>query len=202
MKITDEGLERVLSLGMLKATKLPGVYSLYEWKGSVYYCGLDLSKEYFKDNGLFITLTEEQFKRLPIATNKPSTNSKLIKITELFETAIHFELDTNNNRLKVKDLYGKNSSVKGLLIDLNSPSPFKIVQETLKEFHGFYSNLSPCSESLKASNFNVSNLWMTIHPIKKDGVFDGLVVGISEGKDYGLDSLKLFKDYEESLKAS
>jgi hypothetical protein len=88
-------------------------------------------------------------------------------------------------------------------VKLEKPSPFKIVQETLKPFHGTYSKLSPLSEKLTENGFDVNNLWMTLHPVLKEKKLKGVLAGFSENKKHSENALYSFKNLEEGfLRAS
>ena len=86
MKITDKGLERILSLGLMKPTSSAGVYFLYSWKSVNYYCGLAEHEQNLKEPGIYIRLTEQQFEGLPIPDLKASNDPKIKQLCEYFQT--------------------------------------------------------------------------------------------------------------------
>jgi len=120
MKITDKGLEQILSLGLMRPTKTPGIYYLYSWKSVDYYCGLALSKTNLKKDGLFISLTESQLKSLPLQVTKASDNPALLEISKYFQTCVHLEFDAEANCLNAKGFSGQNSKIIGLQIPLDT----------------------------------------------------------------------------------
>lgn len=73
MKISDEGLKEILSLGQVKTTSTPGLYFLYEWDGVSYIAvpnmNVNVSPE-FKDY-VKVLLNPEQFQIIENAT-KPT----------------------------------------------------------------------------------------------------------------------------------
>jgi len=201
MKISDKGLNQILSLGLLKPTESPGVYYLYSWKSVNYYCGLGASKNNLNKPGLFISLTEGQFKLLPLSSLKKSNNPQLIKISEYFGTAVFFKFDKKDKTLMVGDYCGQNSRVTALKIDLKKPSPFTIAKETKKDFHGFFSSISPSQETLKKAFNKTEKLWISASPVFQNDEFIGVVAGFTEDKEYGLDVLDLFKDFNPEAAA-
>jgi len=188
-----------LSLGLTKPSSIPGVYFLYSWKKTDYYCGLEELKPHFQKalgtQGLFIKLSEFQYERIVNIHRKKDSVSKLSKITEFFQTAVHMDYDKSLNMLTVKDFNGLNNRIEVLRIQMDKPSPFTIVKETLKEFHGFYSSASQCDEALKRAFVNTNSLWISAYPLFNKEEFSGLVAGFSNQSEYGLDVLKHLKRY-------
>lgn len=195
MKITDKGLERILSLGLLKATESAGVFYLYTWESVDYYCGLKVSKECLKVSGVYISLTEAQFNRLPVSHNKASNNPKIKKIAEYFETVVYLKFDEQTKTLKTSEYSGPKSKVTLLQIDMEGPSPFTITKETGKDFHGFFSPTSPCTESLQKASFKTEKLWISASPIFENDKFAGVIAGFSTEKEYGLDVLEVLRTF-------
>jgi hypothetical protein len=200
MKITDKGLERILSLGLMKSTESSGVYFLYSWKSVDYYCGLPSAKNHFSFSGVFVSLTEDQFDSLPIKENKSSNDPKLKQLCEYFQTVAFLKFDAKTESLRVKDYSGHNTKASFLEINMSDASPFTIAKETAKEFHGFVNPSPKCRDSLEKAYFKTDKLWITAVPIFKANVFVGVLAGFSQDKEYGLDVLKFFKNYQ--LKAA
>lgn len=203
MKITDEGLAKILTLGQMTPTKTDGIFLLYKWKDTSYYCGLESLKQSFKESGVYISLSVEQFKMLsssvPKAPSNKSSDLDLTPLLKTFDSVAAFKIENETSSLVPIKSLGKHENLNAFSIKLEKPSPFKIVQETLKHFHGTYSSLSPLSESLTEHGFDVSNLWMTLHPVLKDEKLEGILAGFSEKKKHNEAVLNSFKDFENIL---
>lgn len=192
MQITSNGLNEILSLGFFKpSTKYPGLFYLYSWKGLHYFGGALLTCS-LKENEVFIQLTPKQMASLPKKHQSKEGNFNFGQIPDFFSESLF--LVKENNSFQTKFHKGENKSLKTLIIPLEHASPFKIVYDTKKPFHGFYSPYEPFAQILKNLNFDLDQLWITAYPIlDKSNEIYGVLAGITSKQNYGSDILELFK---------
>ncbi|MGH1468728.1 MAG: hypothetical protein ACRBBP_07600 [Bdellovibrionales bacterium] len=205
MKITDAGFKHILSLGAFKESSQVGVYILYSWEGITYYCGLKASESTFKQEGPFIELSLDQLNSIPSkkTTSEDSIgDSQLEVILKYYESALFLEFSKEEALFKAKASEGLLVNLRHLAISSEKPSPFRIVEQTRKPFHGYYSPLGPLKDLLSDLGVNTQNLWMTAVPVIKEKGFKGILIGLSHNKDYGLDSLDIVNKCVKSYKVA
>ena len=213
MKITDQGLDSICSLGLLKLTGTVGLYHLYSWKSVDYFGGAPQLKSAFEElektsnTAVFIELSETQLSKLPSASepslSKPKESANLPLLDQFYETSIHFTYNEVENTLEVSKYKSTKKKLGSLKISLQGHSPFKIAEDTQKEFHGLFSPIGFCTEELKGAGFNVEKLWISLKPLfDKNNKFLGLIAGFNENQSLGLEALELFKTYVDEHQES
>ena len=66
--------------------------------------------------------------------------------------------------------------------------------ENKKPFHGLYAAMAPFKDKLISLGVNTENLWITAVPIIKNNELDGVLMGLSQDVEYGVDVIDFFND--------
>lgn len=187
----------MLSLGLVKESSQEGIYTLYKWESVQYFCGPPSAKLILGQEGVYVDLSPDQLKMIPtLATNAPVTTnnpSTLSKILDFYESALYLTYSAEEDTFKATTCDGLLTNLFHLTLDASEPSPFRIVHQTKKPFHGIYAPLGSLKEAFSNLNVNADELWITAVPVMEDNDFKGVLVGISREQEYGLDSLKTFE---------
>jgi|GEM_PF-2066547 len=202
MKISDEGLKEILSLGQVKTTSTPGLYFLYEWDGVSYIAvpnmNVNVSPE-FKDY-VKVLLNPEQFQIIENAT-KPTVGVEKKEVesestTSYFETTILLSLTPDKKSFVFKESYGTNPLIKNFKCNLDKASPLKVVFDTKKPFHGLYSPISNFNECLEIINVDYKDLWITAYPLFENNMIKGAVLSFSHNTELSTSVLASFEESE------
>ena len=218
MKISDEGLKEILSLGQVKKTSTLGLYFLYEWDGVSYIAvpnmNVTISSE-FKDN-VKVLLSPEQFQIIEnaiqptvgveskaetqtyesplILSNSPFATKSFESTTSYFETTLLLSLTPDKKSFVFKESYGTNPLTKNFKCFLNKPSPLKVVFDTKKPFHGLYSPIANFNECLEIINVDYKNLWITAYPLFENNEIKGAVMSFSHNTELPTSILESFEE--------
>jgi hypothetical protein len=221
MKISDEGLKEIISLGQVKKTSTPGLYFLYEWDGVSYIAvpnmNVNISNE-FKDH-VKVLLNPEQFQIIDTAiqptvgveraetdskaepqesplilSNSPFSTKNFESTTSYYETTLLLALTPDKKSFVFKESYGTNPLVKNFKCTLDKASPLKIVFDTKKPFHGPYSPIENFNECLEIINVNHKNLWITAYPLFENNEIKGAVLSFSHNTELSTSVLESFEE--------
>ncbi len=218
MKISDEGLKEILSLGQVKKTSTLGLYFLYEWDGVSYIAvpnmNVTISSE-FKDN-VKVLLSPEQFQIIEnaiqptvgveskaetqtyesplILSNSPFATKNFESTTSYFETTLLLSLTPDKKSFVFKESYGTNPLTKNFKCSLSKPSPLKVVFDTKKPFHGLYSPIENFNECLEIINVDYKNLWITAYPLFENNEIKGAVMSFSHNTELPTSILESFEE--------
>lgn len=197
MKITDQGLEHILSLGLIQETNVKGLYKIYSWQGIDYYAGpCQLEREVPRE-AVFIALEKRQSKKL--IQKKLEQNEEIFDLTPLknfYSSLCYLELDPKTQNLKAKQVEGQNEILMNLECSLDQASPFKIVKDTFKPFHGKYSPVHDFDLSLDSCGQEKEKLWITAYPVTENYEFKGVLAGFSYSEFEGDD---IFENFEKVI---
>jgi len=202
MKITDQGFEQMLSLGLLSESTSDGVYLLYVWDDVKYFCGPNGAFESSDLEGVYIELSAKQLQFLPkkAPLDDSGDSNPILKVLEFFETAVVFKVSDDKKLFKAVQVMGNHVTLEHLNMNTNENSPLRILKESKKPFHGVYAPMEPFKSKLTSLGVNTHNLWITAVPIIKDNVFEGVLMGLSQDVDYGLDIIDFFYDCANEVK--
>lgn len=194
MKITDQGFKQMLSLGQISESTTQGVYFLYIWDDLKYYCGPAGAFEKSDLEGIYIKLSSEQLQLLPKKTQskESSVHTPLTKVLEFFETAVMLKLSDDRKTLVASQVLGNHTTLEHLTMDVDEKSPLRVIKESKKPFHGVYAPLAPFKDKLTDLGVNTHDLWITAVPIIKNDIVEGILMGLSQDVDYGLDVIDFF----------
>ena len=206
MKISDKGLQEILSLGLKKQTSITGIYFLYEWNEVKYLAvpniDVSLPKEY--PNAVKIILTKDQYKfleglnALPEKTKTSVLDSEdFDSINGYFENLILLQFDPNKKTFAHKEHYGSNTLLKNFKCNLDKPSPLKILYDTKKPFHGKYHPIADFDKSLNLVQIDTNNLWISAYPLITDNHLVGAIIAFSNKSTLTTDILDDFKEFEK-----
>jgi len=204
MKISDEGLEQILSLGLKKETTIAGVYFLYEWD-NVKYLGvpnleITLPQEYL--GSVKILLSPKQFEYIEKLDNNKKNNPSVLSsdnfktTTDYFENLMLLTFNAETALFSFKDSYGSNKMLSNFQCGINSASPLKIIYDTKKPFHGLYHPVEQFDECLKLVYIDTNNLWITAYPLVSGGVVIGATFAYTNKARVAVDVIEEFKKSE------
>lgn len=185
MRITDKGLEYILSLGSKKETSTPGVYFLYEWDGVSYLaCPNDkIAPPSDYENPVMILLSKEQYFLLEGEKEESSINSmnRFNQVADYYEQFLILSYDKDTKSFSFsKNLSNEDPLLKNFKCKVDEPSPLKIMFDTKKPFHGRYSPINNFDNSLNSCDISNENLWVTAFPIlDEQKEIKGALLGLS-----------------------
>lgn len=204
MKISDKGLQEILSLGLKKETSIPGVYFLYEWEKVQYIAvpNIDIKQPVEYPEAIKIVLSPSQYNYMENLGQEVERKSALDKevfktTTDYFESMILLAYSSNQHEFQAKACYGMNSLLKNFKSGLEKDSPLKIIYETKKAFHGLYHPIAHFDDSLKLVNVKPENLWITAYPLLSAGKLIGATIAFSNKAEVSIDVLEEFKKTED-----
>ena len=208
MKITDKGLEYILSLGSKKQTSTPGVYFLYEWEGVSYLATPNdkIAPPSDYEHPVMIVLSKEQYYLLDGEKEESSINTvnAFHQVADYYEKFVIVSYDQDSQSFSYsKSLSSNELLLKNFVSKVDQPSPLKIMYDTKKPFHGRYSPISNFDDSLHPCDISNENLWITAYPIfTDDNKIKGAFIGFSNhNSDIETDVLTDFERFESTAKS-
>lgn len=207
MRITDKGLEYILSLGCKKETSTSGVYFLYEWENVSYLAcpNEKVAPPSDYECPVMIVLSKEQYYLLEGEKEESSisTVNTFNQVSDYYEKFVIIKFDQEKQSYSfVKNLGNEDLLLKNFMSKVDAPSPLKIMHDTKKPFHGRYSPISHFDNSLNSCDISNKNLWITAYPILSEKrEVTGAFLGFSNLEtDIETEVLSDFEKFESTAK--
>lgn len=113
----------------------------------------------------------------------------LNQVSQKYDNSFYFSVN-EQGQFRLQDFVGNLKITSPIAFNLDSPSPFKVVRETCKPFHGKYSQIQDFNAQLARAGIEAQDLWITAVPVMSNDVLIGVIVGMSNGTEHSFQDLE------------